>query len=51
MVVAAEAVNGQEVLDKVWKEDFDVIVLDIAMPGRSGLDILKELKSFKPSLP
>jgi two-component system invasion response regulator UvrY len=51
MVVAAEAVNGQEVLDKVWKDDFDVIVLDIAMPGRSGLDILKELKSLKPKLP
>jgi DNA-binding NarL/FixJ family response regulator len=51
MVVAAEAVNGQEVLDKVWKDDFDVIVLDIAMPGRSGLDILKELKSYKPKLP
>ncbi|HMK61720.1 MAG TPA: response regulator transcription factor [Dissulfurispiraceae bacterium] len=51
MVVAAEATNGQEVLDKVWKDEFDVIVLDIAMPGRSGLDILKELKGFKPKLP
>jgi DNA-binding NarL/FixJ family response regulator len=51
MVVAAEAGNGQEVLDKIWKDDFDVIVLDIAMPGRSGLDVLKELKTYKRKLP
>ena len=51
MVVAAEAANGQEVLDKIGNDDFDVVVLDIAMPGRSGLDILKELRSNKLKLP
>ncbi|TKJ30852.1 DNA-binding response regulator [bacterium (candidate division B38) B3_B38] len=51
MVVADEASNGQEVLDKVWKNDYDVILLDISMPGRSGLDVLKQLKSQKPELP
>jgi DNA-binding NarL/FixJ family response regulator len=51
MVVAGEALNGQEVLEKVRTEAWDVVVLDIAMPGRSGLDILKELKSERPKLP
>ncbi|OGO40417.1 MAG: DNA-binding response regulator [Chloroflexi bacterium RBG_16_57_9] len=51
MVVAGEALNGQEVLEKVRAEAWDVVVLDIAMPGRSGLDILKELKHERPKLP
>ncbi len=50
IVVADEACNGQEVLEKVRKSDFDVVVLDISMPGRSGLEILKEIKSEKPKL-
>ncbi len=50
-VVTDEASNGQEVLDKVWKNNYDVVVLDISMPGRSGLDILKEIKNHKPRLP
>jgi DNA-binding NarL/FixJ family response regulator len=51
LVVVAEACTGQEVLDKVGKNDLDLVVLDIAMPGRGGLDILKEIKSLKPKLP
>ena len=51
IVVADEASNGQEVLDKVWKNDYDVVLLDISMPGRSGLDTLEELKRTKPRLP
>ncbi|MCK4352835.1 response regulator transcription factor [candidate division WOR-3 bacterium] len=51
MAVADEASNGQEVLDKVWKNDYDVVLLDISMPGRSGLDILKQLKNQRPKLP
>lgn len=50
MMVSDEASNGQETLEKVRKSDFDVVLLDISMPGRSGLDILKELKSEKPEL-
>lgn len=45
--VTGEAKNGQEALEKVWKEEFDVVLLDISMPGRSGMDILKEIKSAK----
>jgi DNA-binding NarL/FixJ family response regulator len=50
MVVADEASNGQEVLKIVEKNDFDVILLDISMPGRSGLDIIKQLKCDRPEL-
>ncbi len=51
LVVAGEAANGQEVLDHIRKEDWDLVLLDLAMPGRGGLDILKELKREKPKLP
>lgn len=49
--VEGEAVNGREVLEKVQARDWDVLVLDITMPGRSGLDILKDLRQLKPGLP
>jgi len=51
MTVADEAGNGQEALEKVWAYNYDVVLLDISMPGRSGLDILKQVKSEKPELP
>jgi two-component system, NarL family, invasion response regulator UvrY len=46
-----EARNAQEAIDLVLKQDWDVVVLDITMPGRSGLDALREIKQFKPRLP
>ncbi len=46
-----EARNAQEALNLVWKEDWDVVVLDITMPGRSGLEVLREIKKSKPRLP
>jgi DNA-binding NarL/FixJ family response regulator len=51
LVVVAEASSGQEVLEKISKSDLDLVVLDIAMPGRGGLDILKEIKTQRPRLP
>jgi DNA-binding NarL/FixJ family response regulator len=51
MTVADEAGNGKEALSKVAKKDYDIVLLDISMPGRNGLDILKELKTKKPKLP
>ena len=51
MVVAGEATNGHEVLELVRKEDWDLVLLDLAMPGKDGLDTLKELKQEKPKLP
>ena len=51
MVVTDEASNGQEVLDKIWHNDYDMVLLDITMPGMTGLDALKQLKNDKPKLP
>lgn len=49
--VTREASNAQEAIDFASKGDCDVVVLDIDMPGRSGLDALKTLKARKPKLP
>ena len=46
-----EAQNSQEVLQLVKQNDWDVVVLDITMPGRGGIDILRELKRERPKLP
>ena len=46
-----EVKNGQEALGKVLKGEYDLVVLDIKMPGKSGLDVLKEIKQHKPKLP
>jgi two-component system invasion response regulator UvrY len=51
ITVAAEASNGRETLNKALEDDYDIVLLDITMPDRSGLDILKEIKSQKPELP
>lgn len=51
MIVADEASNGQEVFAKVSKNEYDVVLLDISMPGRSGLEVLKQLKGERPKLP
>ncbi|OGW56173.1 MAG: hypothetical protein A2Y81_01640 [Nitrospirae bacterium RBG_13_43_8] len=44
IVVAAEATNGEEVLDKLKTDNFDVMVLDLNMPKKTGLEVLKELR-------
>ena len=49
--VIGEASNAQDALNRVWKEKWDVVVLDITMPGRSGLEVLKEIKRSRPKLP
>lgn len=46
-----EVSNGQELLEKVSATDCDAVVLDISMPGKSGLDVLKDLKQLKPEIP
>jgi two-component system invasion response regulator UvrY len=51
MVVEDEAGSGQEVLNKVTKKNYDLVLLDISMPGRSGLEILEEIKVMQPKLP
>ena len=49
--VFGEARNATEALARVWNEKWDVVVLDITMPGRSGLEVLKEIKRSRPKLP
>ncbi len=49
--LAGEAVNGEEVLKCVGKIDFDVLLLDLSMPGRSGLDVIQTIRDLKPQLP
>jgi len=51
MATFGEAQNSQEVLDLIRKQDWDAVVLDITMPGRGGLDILREIKHERPKLP
>jgi DNA-binding NarL/FixJ family response regulator len=51
MVVEDEASNGPETLEKVNQGNGDVVLLDISMPGRSGLEILEDILSLKPRLP
>lgn len=46
-----EARNGQEAVNKVLKGKYDLVVLDMKMPGKSGLDVLKEIKQQQPKLP
>jgi two-component system, NarL family, invasion response regulator UvrY len=49
--VCGEAENARQVLAQVERQPWDVLILDITMPGRSGLDILSDLKLLQPKLP
>jgi DNA-binding NarL/FixJ family response regulator len=51
IIVAGEASDGNQALNQVRNGDYDLVLLDIAMPGISGLDVLKQLKTEKPDLP
>ncbi len=51
MTIGGEALNGQEALDRIEAEEFDAVVLDINMPGRDGLEILKDIRRSRPTLP
>ncbi len=51
MVVADEASNGWEVLSKARASYYDVVLLDISMPGIHGIDIIRQLKNKRPRLP
>lgn len=51
MTIVGEARNGGELLDLINGNPVDVIVLDISMPGRNGLETLKDIKRLYPNLP
>ncbi len=50
-VTFGEARTALETLEHVRRQDWDVVILDISMPGKSGLDILDDLKRLRPKLP
>ena len=51
IAVIGESCNGEDLLSLIRDSKSDIILLDIAMPGKSGLDLLKQLKSEHPKLP
>lgn len=50
MVVAGDAENGGEAIKLVRKSDGDVLLLDISMPDRSGIEVLKQVKKESPKI-
>lgn len=51
LVVVGEARDGAELLALVERQPCDAVVLDVTLPGRSGLEVLKDLKRQRPRLP
>ena len=51
ITVAGEAENAQQAIQKVREGGFDVLLLDISMPDRNGIDVLKQVKKELPALP
>ena len=46
-----EANNATEALEQIWKQKWDLVLLDIAMHGRTGIDVLKEIRSSASPVP
>jgi DNA-binding NarL/FixJ family response regulator len=51
MVVAGEAMSGSLALEMVRERDWGLVVLDLSMPGRSGIELIKLIKAEKPKCP
>ena len=51
LVVGGEAKNGQEVLKLVRERNWDLLLMDMSMPGRNGIDLIKQVKAEQPRLP
>ncbi|MEQ1772530.1 MAG: response regulator transcription factor [Burkholderiales bacterium] len=51
LVVAGEASNGNDVLKMVREQEWDVLVTDMSMPGRNGIELIKLVKEARPKLP
>lgn len=48
--IAGEATNGHEVIDWVRKGGFDILMLDLSMPGKSGIELIRQVKDESPRL-
>lgn len=51
IVIEGEATDGNEALEKIQRQHWDVVFLDISLPNQNGLDILKQIKKESPELP
>ncbi len=51
VVLVNEASDGEEALIQVQKIRYDLVLLDISLPGKTGIEVLKELKALQPDLP
>ena len=51
VTLVEEVDNSPALIERITKENFDFVILDISMPGQSGLVALKEIKIRKPRLP
>ncbi len=49
--IFGEATNGYEVMDRVRAGGFDLLLLDLSMPGKSGVDLIRQIKDERPKLP
>ena len=49
--IVAEAVDGLDALSKIRQGGIDVILLDLSMPGRSGVDLIRQIKEEAPKIP
>ena len=48
--MVAEAADGHEVMERVRALEFDVLILDMSMPGKSGIELIKQVKAERPKL-
>src|SRR3954470_9451551 len=51
IVVGGEARTGAEALDEIRKQKWDLVILDLNLPDRSGLDVLSQIRAQSPALP
>ena len=51
IIIKDDVSNGADALDKIRKNQYDILILDISMPGINGLDVLREVRSSSPDLP
>ncbi|MBF0622183.1 MAG: response regulator transcription factor [Magnetococcales bacterium] len=51
MRVDGEASDGQQAIQRILKESWDVVLLDVSMPGKDGLEVLRRVRQGKPDLP
>jgi DNA-binding NarL/FixJ family response regulator len=51
ITVTDEAAEWTELIHKISRNEYDILLLDINMPGRSGIDVLRDIKKLRPTLP